>query len=80
MIHKDSDKASRLARVNKNLFLTTLEARPTCTQHNIEPNFSLGGKYGAKLRAPERSWAFLSAIVANVSAWIRRIRASSLFS
>jgi len=39
VIHKQSAGASRLARVSKNPFLTTLEARLRCAQHNIEPNF-----------------------------------------
>jgi hypothetical protein len=39
MIHKESNGASRLVQVSKNPFVTTLEARLTCAQHNIEPNF-----------------------------------------
>ena len=39
IIHKESLGASRLAQVSKNPFVTTLEARLRCAQHNIEPNF-----------------------------------------
>ena len=39
VIHKQSAGASRLARVSRNPFLTTLGARLRCAQHNIEPNF-----------------------------------------
>lgn len=39
IIHKQSAGASRLVQVSKNPFVTTLEARLTCAQHNIEPNF-----------------------------------------
>jgi hypothetical protein len=39
IIHKESLGASRLVQVSKNPFVTTLEARLRCAQHNIEPNF-----------------------------------------
>ncbi|PYT10622.1 MAG: hypothetical protein DMG59_28420 [Acidobacteria bacterium] len=39
IIHKESVGASRLVQVSKNPFVTTLEARLRCVQHNIEPNF-----------------------------------------
>ena len=39
MVVKESFGASRLARISKNPFVTTLEARLTCAQHNIEANF-----------------------------------------
>ena len=39
IIHKESNGASRLVQVSKNPFVTTLQARLTCAQHNIEPNF-----------------------------------------
>jgi hypothetical protein len=39
IIHKESTGASRLVQVSKNPFVTTLEARLVCAQHNIEPNF-----------------------------------------
>ena len=39
VIHKQSAGGSRLARVSKNPFVTTLAARLRCAQHNIEPNF-----------------------------------------
>jgi hypothetical protein len=39
IIHKESNGASRLAQISKNPFVTTLEARLRCAQHNIEPNF-----------------------------------------
>lgn len=39
IIHKESSGASRLVQVSKNPFVTTLEARLRCAQHNIEPNF-----------------------------------------
>src|SRR5216117_1287096 len=39
VIHKQSAGGSRLTRVSKDPFLTTLEARLRCAQHNIEPNF-----------------------------------------
>jgi len=39
IIHKESLGASRLVQVSKNPFVTSLEARLRCAQHNIEPNF-----------------------------------------
>jgi hypothetical protein len=39
IIHKESTGASRLVQVSRNPFVTTLEARLCCAQHNIEPNF-----------------------------------------
>ncbi len=39
MIRKESLGASRLVQVSKNPFVTTLEARLTSAEHNIEPNF-----------------------------------------
>src|SRR5262249_5010038 len=39
IIHKESTGSSRLVQVSKNPFVTTLEARLRCAQHNIEPNF-----------------------------------------
>ncbi len=39
IIHKESVGASRLVQISKNPFVTTLEARLRCAQHNIEPNF-----------------------------------------
>ena len=39
IIHKESRGASRLLQVSKNPFVTTLEARLRCAQHNVQPNF-----------------------------------------
>ena len=39
LIHKESSGASRFMQVSKNPFVTTLEARMTCCEHNITPNF-----------------------------------------
>jgi hypothetical protein len=39
IIHKESTEASRLVQVSRNPFVTTLEARLRCAQHNIEPTF-----------------------------------------
>ncbi len=39
IIHKESLGSSRLVQVSKNPFVTTLEARLRCAQHNISPNF-----------------------------------------
>jgi hypothetical protein len=39
IIHKESSGASRLVQVSRNPFVTTLQARLVCAQHNIEPNF-----------------------------------------
>ena len=38
IIHKESQGASRLVLISKNPFVTALEARLRCAQHNIEPN------------------------------------------
>lgn len=39
MIRKESVGASRLLQVSKNPFITTLQARMLCAEHNVEPNF-----------------------------------------
>lgn len=39
IIKKQSTGASRLVQVSKNPFVTTLEARLICAEHNIKPNF-----------------------------------------
>lgn len=39
IIHKESRGASRLVQLSKNPFVTSLEARLRCAQHNIEANF-----------------------------------------
>ena len=39
IIHKEGVGASRLVQISTNPFVTTLEARLRCAQHNIEPNF-----------------------------------------
>ena len=39
IIHKESSGASRLVLISRNPFVTSLEARLRCAQHNIEPNF-----------------------------------------
>ena len=39
IIHKESLGASRLVKISPNPFVTSLEARLRCAQHNIEPNF-----------------------------------------
>ena len=39
IIHKESFGASRLVQVSRNPFVTTLQARLSCAQHNIETNF-----------------------------------------
>ncbi len=39
LIRKESVGASRLVRVSKNPFITTLEARMLCAEHNVAPNF-----------------------------------------
>jgi hypothetical protein len=31
--------ASRLVRISKDPYITTLEARMICAEHNIKPNF-----------------------------------------
>ena len=38
-IRKESNGASRLVQISKNPFVTTLEARMVCAEHNIVPNF-----------------------------------------
>lgn len=39
LIRKESSGASSLMQVSKNPFITTLEARMICCEHNIVPNF-----------------------------------------
>lgn len=39
LIRKESAGASSLMQVSKNPFITTLEARMICCEHNIVPNF-----------------------------------------
>jgi len=39
LIRKESSGASSLMQVSKNPFVTTLEARMICCEHNIVPNF-----------------------------------------
>ncbi len=39
VIHKESRGGSRFVLVCRNPYVTTLEARLRCAQHNIEPNF-----------------------------------------
>ena len=39
VIQKESAGASRMFQISKNPFVTTLEARLRCAQHNIDPNF-----------------------------------------
>jgi hypothetical protein len=39
LIRKESMGSSRLVRVSKDPFITTLEARMVCAEHNIHPNF-----------------------------------------
>jgi len=39
IIHKESMGGSRLVQISRNPFVTTLEARLSCAQLNIEPNF-----------------------------------------
>ena len=39
MIRKESAGASRLVLLSKNPYVTTLEARMVCAEHNIAPNF-----------------------------------------
>ena len=39
IVHKESAGASRFMQVSKNPFVTTLEARLICCEHNITPNF-----------------------------------------
>jgi hypothetical protein len=39
LVSKESSGASRLVRVSRNPFVTTLQARLICCEHNITPNF-----------------------------------------
>lgn len=39
IVMKESHGASRLVMISKDPFVTTLEARHRCAQHNIAPNF-----------------------------------------
>ena len=39
VIQKESAGESRMYQISKNPFVTTMEARLRCAQHNIEPNF-----------------------------------------
>jgi hypothetical protein len=39
LVRKESRGASRLLQLSKNPFITTLQARLLCCEHNIEPNF-----------------------------------------
>jgi len=39
IIHQESAGTFRLVQISRNPFVTTLEARLRCAQHNIEPNF-----------------------------------------
>ena len=39
LIRKESAGGSNLMQVSSNPFITTLEARMTCAEHNIQPNF-----------------------------------------
>ncbi len=39
IIVKQSSGASRLVQLSKDPFLTTLQARLLCAEHNIQPNF-----------------------------------------
>src|SRR5260370_40695696 len=39
IIHKESTGSARLVQVSKSPFVTTLEARLRCAQHNIAPTF-----------------------------------------
>ncbi|MGH8857775.1 MAG: hypothetical protein ACREXG_07070, partial [Polaromonas sp.] len=39
LIRKESAGSSTLVQVSKNPFVTTLEARMICAEHNIAPNF-----------------------------------------
>lgn len=39
VIRKESSGASRLMQLSKSPFITTLEARMVCCEHNIVPNF-----------------------------------------
>lgn len=39
VVVKESRGASRLVQLSRDPFITTLEARLICAQHNIQPNF-----------------------------------------
>lgn len=39
LIRKQSSGASRFVQVSKDPFVTTLEARMVCAEHNIQANF-----------------------------------------
>ena len=39
LVHKESQGASRLVQISKDPFVTTLRARMTCAENNIQPNF-----------------------------------------
>jgi hypothetical protein len=39
LIRKKSSGASRFLRISKNPYVTTLEARMLCAEHNVQPNF-----------------------------------------
>lgn len=39
LVRKESTGASRLMQVSKNPYVTTLEARLVCCEHNVSPNF-----------------------------------------
>lgn len=39
LIRKESSGSSTLMQVSKNPFITTIEARMICCEHNIVPNF-----------------------------------------
>jgi hypothetical protein len=39
LVHKESYGASRFLRVSDDPFVTTLEARMVCAEHNVRPNF-----------------------------------------
>lgn len=39
LVRKESTGASRLMQVSRNPFVTTLEARLVCAEHNVPPNF-----------------------------------------
>jgi hypothetical protein len=39
LVRKESAGASRLIKISDNPYLTTLEARMICAEHNVAPNF-----------------------------------------
>ena len=39
LVRKESAGASRLLKISDNPYVTTLEARMTCAEHNVPPNF-----------------------------------------